>query len=82
MSPSQQHHYPLRESWKGDIYIDTVLSFGLRSAPKVFNAVADALEWVVRSSGVQEIFYYLDDFLVVGAPGSSQCADDLVTLLR
>ena len=67
--------------WKEDIYIDTVLPFGLRSAPKIFNSVADALEWVVRSNGVQEIFHYLDDFLVVGAPGSSQCADSLAMLL-
>ena len=44
--------------------------------------MADALECVIRSSGVQEIFHYLDDFLVVEAPWSSQCADDLVTLLR
>ena len=29
--------------WKGRIYIDTTLPFGLRSAPKIFNSVADAL---------------------------------------
>ena len=69
-------------SWKDDSYIDTVLPFGLRSAPKIFNAVADALEWIVRSNGVQEIFHYLDDLLVVGTPGSPQCANDLATLLR
>ena len=33
-------------SWKGDIFIDTVLPFGLRSAPKIFNSVADALDRV------------------------------------
>ena len=27
------------------VYIDTRLLFGLRSAPKIFTAVADALEW-------------------------------------
>ena len=69
-------------SWKDDSYIDTVLPFGLRSAPKIFNAVADALKWIVWSNGVQEIFHYLDDFLVVGTPGSPQCANDLATLLR
>ena len=30
--------------WEGALYIDTVLPFGLRSAPKIFNAVADAVE--------------------------------------
>ena len=29
-------------SWNGAIYIDKVLPFGLRSAPKIFSAVADA----------------------------------------
>ena len=27
------------------MYIDTALPFGLRSVPKLFNAIADALEW-------------------------------------
>ena len=31
--------------WDGNIYIDSMLPFGLCSAPKIFNAVADALHW-------------------------------------
>ena len=31
--------------WKGGTYVDGMLPFGLRSAPKIFTAVADALEW-------------------------------------
>ena len=49
--------------WSGKIYIDTVLPFGLRSAPKVFNAVADALEWIMRKQGIAHSLHYLDDFL-------------------
>ena len=30
--------------WQGRVYVDGMLPFGLRSAPKLFNAVADALE--------------------------------------
>ena len=63
------------------MYIDTVLPFGLRSAPKIFNAVADAVEWVVCSNSVVEICHYLDDLLVAGAPGSSQCMESLFALL-
>ena len=37
--------------WEGALYIDTALPFGLRSAPKIFNAVADAVEWVARRQG-------------------------------
>ena len=45
-----------------------MLPFGLRSAPKIFNAVADALEWCNRHQGVQHIFHYLDNIIVIGAP--------------
>ena len=32
---------PLGMKWQGQIYLDFALPFSLRSAPKVFNAVAD-----------------------------------------
>ena len=64
-------------SWEGALYVDTALPFGLRSAPKIFNALAGALEWMVRQEGVQWVLHYLDDFLLVGAPGSGQCEGDL-----
>ena len=66
--------------WEGAIYIDPMLPFGLRSAPKIFNAIADALEWCVRKAGVRHIFHYLDDFIVIGAPASPQCARALEAL--
>ena len=49
--------------WEGNVYVDGMLPFGLRSAPKIFNAVADALEWCVAKQGVTHIFHYLDDFI-------------------
>ena len=66
--------------WEGKLYCSAMLSFGLRSAAKIFNALADALEWIIRSRGVSHVAHYLDDFVVVGAPSSPQCADDLRTL--
>ena len=59
-----------------------MLPFGLRSAPKIFNAVADALEWSLRQRGIRQIFHYLDDFIVIGPPDSSECALALLTLDR
>ena len=62
--------------WQGHIFVDTCLPFGLCSAPKIFNATADALEWMIaqRSSGVvQFILHYLDDFLFGGNPNSDSC---------
>ena len=38
--------------WQGRIYVDAMLPFGLRSAPKIFNAMADAMEWCVINQGV------------------------------
>ena len=69
-------------AWNGDVYVDTVLPFGLRSAPKIFNAVANAIEWVARTAGVKWMCHYLDDFLIVGPPGSPRCAQDLDLFLR
>ena len=60
--------------WNNKIYIDTVLPFGLRSAPKIFNAVADALQFIaLTKGGIQSIVHHLDDFLIVGHPRSDEC---------
>ena len=37
----------LSMQWEGNIYVDKVLPFGLRSAPIIFSAVADALQWMM-----------------------------------
>ena len=51
--------------WQRTTYIDTALPFGLRSALKVFSAVADALLWAMHQEGVTHGLHYLDDFLFV-----------------
>ena len=69
--------------WRGDIYVDTALPFGLRSAPKIFSAVADALLWIMHSAGVGEGSHYLDDFLFLGPPApSTQCGQSLQRALQ
>jgi len=55
--------------WQGKIYIDGALPFGLRSAPKIFSALADGLLWIMLHNGVERAFHYLDDFLFLGPPG-------------
>ena len=40
--------------WGGQRYVNAALPFGLRSASKVFNAVADALLWIMGQHGVKE----------------------------
>ena len=33
--------------WEGALYMDATLPFGLRSAPKIFNVLADVVEWIL-----------------------------------
>ena len=41
--------------WQGKVLVDTVLPFGLRSAPKVFNVLADCLQWIFQHSGINPL---------------------------
>ena len=68
--------------WRNSTYIDRALPFGLRSAPKIFNAVADFIAWVLVSRGIRYLLHYLDDFLFLVAPNSSQGSDTLTTALE
>ena len=68
--------------WEGKIYADPMLPFGLRSAPKIFNTVADALEWVLHHQGVNICEHYLDDYIVARPPESPVCQQSLDTLDR
>ena len=63
--------------WKGAVFIDTCLPFGLRSAPKLFNTLADLLAWIMEQHGVQPLLHYLDDFLTIGPPNSNSCQRNL-----
>ena len=77
--------HPMDRVWLGMkredlVYVDGMLPFGLRFAPKLFNAVADALEWCIYKQGVEFVHHYLDDFIVAGPPESSICQEHLDTL--
>ena len=67
--------------WRGELLVDGALPFGLRSAPKLFTALADALLWIMGSRGIVHAWHYLDDFLILGPPQSSQCRQHLETSL-
>ena len=67
--------------WKGRIFFDTQLPFGLRSAPKIFLVVADALQWSFLRRGMFWVAHYLDDFITVGSPGSPECQTILGIML-
>ena len=67
--------------WQGSYYADTTLPFGLRSAPLIFSAIANALEWITRQRGVEHVYHYIDDFVLVGPPDSPRCLHDYRTLV-
>ena len=56
-----QDRHLLGMMWSDQLFIDTVLPFGLRSAPKIFCAIADALEWILYQRGISSSLDYLDD---------------------
>ena len=53
--------------WNDSYYVDRMLPFGLRSAPKIFSAVADGLQWILTQRGITNLLHYLDDFVFVAA---------------
>ena len=61
--------------WNGETYVDKVLPFGLQSAPKIYNAVADALLWILTMWDDVDGIHYLNNFLLYGEPRFSYCAE-------
>ena len=43
--------------WKGDLLIDTCLPFGLWSAPKLFNILANLLSWILERNGISPLIH-------------------------
>ncbi len=58
--------------WEGRLYVDMALPFGLRSAPILFTAVADAVGWALTKAGAPFLVHYLDDFLFFAPPSDSR----------
>ena len=76
--PVHPHDRPLLGmQWREGVFIDATLPFGLRSAPKIFSAVADGLMWMVHHQGFTHSLHYLDDFMLIGPPGSPYCEEAL-----
>lgn len=76
--PADRHLLAMK--WGNKIFIDTCLPFGLRSAPKLFNLLADLLSWVLELSGASPTIHYLDDFLTFGPPNTTTCQDNLAIM--
>lgn len=87
------HHIRVRqEDWEllgstwvdpsGTIYyfVSTVLPFGLRSSPKLFNDFATAAKWIMLDKNVSYAENYLDDFITIGND-VNECSFNLTTMI-
>ena len=63
--------------WEGEVYVDGTLPFGLRSAPLIFTALGDAIQWIAERKGTKLVRHYVDDFVAVGTTGSGECKRSL-----
>ena len=66
--------------WKGELYVDTCLSFGLWLVPRIFTALAEMLEWYAMEQGVSLLFHYLDYYITMGSAGSEECNVNILIL--
>ena len=86
-SAHAQRHWPATLSAgenpkiASSVLFDTRLPFGLCSAPKIFTAVADALQWIFRKWGVTWVAHYLDDYITIGSPRPGVCKQNLEVML-
>ena len=68
--------------WNGLYFFDTVLPFGLRSAPYLFDQFSCMIEWIIKNKlGIPNVIHILDDFFFVTRPPRSDCLTALCKIL-
>ncbi len=66
--------------WKGKVYVDRALCFGLASSAGVFGSIADMLVAIYEAHGFGPIRKWVDDFFVVRLPHHSYTEHDFMSL--
>lgn len=74
--PDQQNALCL--IWRGKVYIDRAVMFGLASSAGVFGAVADMIVAISLAHGFGPMCKWVDDFLVIRLPGQRWTEADFV----
>ena len=77
--PADQHYLGI--SWRDRTLCDRALPFGLRSAPIIFDAIADGLAWAMICSNIVDLAHYLDDFIFWSA-NHATCQHSLDLAIR
>ena len=73
---------PITNTYCKEYYYDRVLQFGARSSPKLFSDFAAAAKYIMCSNGATYAEQYLDDYITMGAAGTTECADNLHTMMN
>ena len=60
-----QHEWLLGFKWRNKHYKETCLSFGLSTAPFIFNLFGEGLHWILVSYLRWILVHYLDDFIAI-----------------
>ena len=82
ISVHPEDRYLLWMKWRGQFVVDLALPLGLRSAPCIFNAVTDMVEWIILNKySVLDLLHYLDDLITTELGSVHQELADLVTCL-
>ena len=69
--------------WRGKYFVDLALPFGLRSAPFIFNSVADMLEWILlHGHHLSDFVHYLNDYQRRATQFRSVCSQFTNRLVR
>ena len=63
--PIHPQDEPLCFMCDDSVYTGKSLPFGLHSIPKIFSAIADAIQWVLNQKGIRNIIHYLDYYILV-----------------
>lgn len=54
--------------WCDQNFVDPMLPFSVRSAPKILNAIADTLHWHLQWNSIHYLHHFLDNFILLAPP--------------
>lgn len=72
---------PVTNSYVKEYYFDTVLQFGGRSSPKLFDDFALASQYIMLLNGATYTKHYLDDYITMGEAGTDECSTNLQIMM-
>ena len=76
------HCILLGMKWHDQFYVDMVLSFGLQSAPFIFNSIADMVEWILANPRFLTSSITRTTSLLQVPFSPPQCAQNLATAIE